>query len=135
MSSNIKVTPDGFEAAVKDILNDYADDVVKDVKQAVELTGKETVQFVHAAISAAGIGGRKYRNSYRVKTLKSTSFETSVVIHSPKYYRIAHLLEHGHTLKIHGRVLGTVRAFPHLAPAEAKAEQLLVRNVEKAIRG
>ena len=126
----MKVTPDNLEAAVAKILEDYADQVAVDVKEAVEQTGKATAQLAQAYASRIGRG--KYAKSIKVKTTQTTTFGTTVTIFSTQY-RIAHLLEHGHVVKSHGRVVGTARAFPHFAPAEQKGEELLMQKVRKAI--
>ena len=126
----MKVTPDNLEAAVAKILEDYADQVAVDVKEAVEQTGKATAQLAQAYASRIGRG--KYAKSIKAKTTQTTTFGTTVTIFSTQY-RIAHLLEHGHVVKSHGRVVGTARAFPHFAPAEQKGEELLMQKVRKAI--
>ncbi len=41
-----------------------------------------------------------------------------------------HLLEFGHALRKGGRT----RAFPHIAPAEEKAAQILEKEVEAALK-
>lgn len=126
----MKVTPENLEAAVAKILEDYADKVAVDVKEAVEQTGKATAQLAQAYASRIGRG--KYAKSIKAKTTQTTTFGTTVTIFSTQY-RIAHLLEHGHVVKSHGRVVGTARAFPHFAPAEQKGEELLMQKVRKAI--
>lgn len=126
----MKVTPENLEAAVAKILEDYADQVAVDVKEAVEQTGKATAQLAQAYASRIGRG--KYAKSIKAKTTQTSSFGTTVTIFSTQY-RIAHLLEHGHVVKSHGRVVGTARAFPHFAPAEQKGEELLMQKVRKAI--
>ncbi len=126
----MKVTPENLEAAVAKILEDYADQVAVDVKEAVEQTGKATAQLAQAYASRIGRG--KYAKSIKAKTTQTTTFGTTVTIFSTQY-RIAHLLEHGHVVKSHGRVVGTARAFPHFAPAEQKGEEILMQKVRKAI--
>lgn len=130
--ANRKVTPENLGAALDEILTDYLDAVVTDTKEAVEATGKMAVETAQAYASRIGRG--RYAKSIKLKTESSTSFGTTVVIYSTQY-RIAHLLEHGHKKVVHGKVLGTTRAFPHFAPAEAMAETTLVHKVEQAAKG
>lgn len=127
-----KVTPEGLEAAVAGILEDYADQVVLDMKDAVEQTGKAAAKV--AQTYASRIGRGKYAKSIKAKITASSSFGTTVTIYSTQY-RIAHLLEHGHVVKAHGKIVGVSRAFPHFAPAEAQAETMLVRKIEQAVKG
>lgn len=130
--ANRKVTPENLGAAIEEILADYADTVVTDMKEAVEATGKMAAQTAQAY--ATRIGRGKYAKSIKSKTESSTSFGTTVVVYSTQY-RIAHLLEHGHIVKAHGRVVGTARAFPHFAPAEAMADAALVKKIEQLVKG
>lgn len=127
-----KVTPEGLEAAVAEILEDYADQVVVDMKDAVKQTGKAAAKVAQAYASQIGRG--RYAKSIKAKVTASNSFGTTVTIHSTQY-RIAHLLEHGHVVKVHGKIVGVSRAFPHFAPAEAKAETMLIRKIEQAVKG
>ena len=130
--SNRKVTPENLGAAIEEILTDYAHEVVTDTKEAVEATGKLAAETAQAYASRIGRG--KYAKSIKSKTESSTSFGTTVVVYSTQY-RIAHLLEHGHVVKVNGKVVGTARAFPHFTPAEVTAETLLIRKIEQLVKG
>lgn len=130
--SSRKVTPENLGAALEEILEDYAKEVVTDTKEAVEATGKMAAETAQAYASRIGRG--RYAKSIKSKTESSNSFGTTVVVYSTQY-RIAHLLEHGHRKVVHGKVLGTTRAFPHFAPAEAMAESTLVRKIEQLVKG
>ena len=130
--STRKISPDQLESAIAEIVEEYTDQVVTDIKDAVEQTGKAAAKVAQAYASRIGRG--KYAKSIKAKTTMTTSFGTTVTIYSTQY-RVAHLLEHGHVVKSHGKVVGTARAFPHFAPAEAQAEQMLVKKVEQAIKG
>ena len=72
----------------------------------------------------------KYKKSWAVKTTKENSNAMEVTVHSRNRYRLAHLLEFGHAKRGGGRT----RAFPHIAPAEAAAAELLEKEVEKALK-
>ena len=128
-----KVDPSNLGDAINDILNDYAETVVKDMKEAVEVTGKMAMETAQAYASRIGRG--KYAKSIKVKTMSSNAFGTSVTVYSTQY-RIAHLLEHGHEVKNRtGEVIGNARAFPHFAMAEAMADETLPKKIEQAIKG
>lgn len=130
--SSRKVTPENLGDAINDILNEYAQTTVKSMKEAVEATGKMAAETAQAYASRIGRG--KYAKSIKVKTESSNSFGTSVVVYSTQY-RIAHLLEHGHVVKKDGKIVGSARAFPHFAMAEAMAESTLVKKIEQAVKG
>ena len=129
-----KIKPGQLGEAIDEILKEYSEKVVDDTKEAVEATGKMTAELARAY--ASGIGRGKYAKSIKSKTTMSTTFGTTVTVFSTQY-KIAHLLEHGHIVKAgkHGKVVGTARAFPHFAPAEAKAESMLEQKVKQAIQG
>ncbi len=127
-----KIKPENLEAAISEILDEYRNEVVVDMKEAVEETGKVTAQIAQSYASRIGRG--KYAKSIKSKTTQTSSFGTTVKVFSTQY-RIAHLLEHGHVVKAHGKVVGGARAFPHFAPAEAKAEELLESKMKRLIGG
>ena len=127
-----KISPDHIGEAINDILNDYTNTVVKDMKEAVEATGKMAAETAQAYASRIGRG--KYAKSIKAKTEASTAFGTTVVIFSTQY-RIAHLLEHGPVVKKNGTVVGTARAFSHFAMAEAMADATLPKKIEQAVQG
>ena len=131
--SNRKVTPENLGDAINDILNEYAETVVTDTKSAVEATGKMAAETAQAYASRIGRG--KYAKSIKAKTTETTRLGVTVTVYSTQY-RIAHLLEHGHVVKTKsGKIVGSARAFPHFAMAEAMAESTLPKKIEQAIKG
>ena len=126
-----RIKPEQLGDVINEILCDYADAVVTSSKEAVEETGKMAAKVAQSYASRIGKG--KYAKSIKSKTTKSDSFGTEVTVYSTQY-RIAHLLEHGHVVKVHGKVVGVARAFPHFAPAEASAETMLEQKIKQAIQ-
>ena len=108
-------------------LQEYADLATDDLKAAVKKAGNEAKKDIQAN---APVKTGKYKGSWTVKTTKETSNAMEVVVHSKNRYQLAHLLEFGHAKRGGGRT----RAFPHIAPAEAKAEELLEKEVERALK-
>ena len=53
----------------------------------------------------------------------------TVTVYSKDRYQIAHLLEHGHAKRGGGRVAGR----EHIAPAEEKGKQELLRKIERGL--
>ena len=108
-------------------LAEYAQLAAEDMKKAVKKAGAEAKKDIQAG---APVKTGAYKKSWTVKTTKNTADAMEVVVHSRNRYQLAHLLEFGHALWKGGRT----RAFPHIAPAEERAAQILEQEVEKALR-
>ncbi len=108
-------------------LKDYAQLAVDDLKTAIKNAG-ETVKDEIERTAPKKTG--KYRKSWAVKKTNETSDSIKVVVHSKTQYRLTHLLENGHAKRGGGRVA----ARPHIAPAEKKGEEQLIREVERKLR-
>ena len=108
-------------------LQEYADLATEDMKAAVKKAGNQAKREVQAG---APVKTGKYKKSWAVKTTKENANAMEVTVHSKNRYQLAHLLEFGHAKRGGGRT----RAFPHIAPAEAAAAELLEKEVEKALK-
>ena len=108
-------------------LQEYADLATEDMKAAVKKAGNNAKSDVQAG---APVKTGKYKKSWAVKTTKETANAMEVTVHSKNRYQLAHLLEFGHAKRGGGRT----RAFPHIAPAEEAAAELLEKEVEKALK-
>ena len=122
-----RVKIDQMAHVIMDGLQEYADLATDDMKAAVKKAGDEAKKDVQAG---APVKSGKYKKSWTVKTTKENANTLEVTVHSRNRYQIAHLLEFGHAKRGGGRV----RAFPHIAPAEQKAAELLEREVERALK-
>lgn len=108
-------------------LQEYADLATEDMKAAVKKAGNKAKSDVQAG---APVDTGRYKKSWTVKTTKENANAMEVTVHSKNRYQLAHLLEFGHAKRGGGRT----RAFPHIAPAEAAAAELLEREVEAALK-
>ena len=122
-----RVKIDQMAHVIMEGLQEYADLATDDMKAAVKKAGDEAKKDVQAG---APVKSGKYKKSWTVKTTKENANTLEVTVHSRNRYQIAHLLEFGHAKRGGGRV----RAFPHIAPAEQKAAELLDREVERALK-
>ena len=122
-----RVRSDQMAHVIMEGLQEYADLATDDMKAAVKKAGNEAKKDIQAN---APVKTGAYKKSWTVKTTKETSNAMEVVVHSKNRYQLAHLLEFGHAKRGGGRT----RAFPHIAPAEQRAAELLEREVEAALK-
>ena len=118
---------DQMSHVIMEGLQEYADLATEDMKAAVKKAGNKAKSDVQAG---APVMTGKYKKSWAVKTTKENANAMEVTVHSRNRYQLAHLLEFGHAKRGGGRT----RAFPHIAPAEAAAAELLEKEVEKALK-
>ncbi len=122
-----RVRIDQMAHVIMEGLQEYADLATDDLKKAVKKAGDEAKKDIqNNAPEKTGA----YKKSWTVKTTKETSNAMEVVVHSKNRYQLAHLLEFGHAKRGGGRT----KAFPHIAPAEQRAAELLEREVEAALK-
>ena len=122
-----RVRIDQMAHVIMEGLQEYADLATDDLKKAVKKAGDEAKKDIQ---NNALVKTGAYKKSWAVKTTKETSNAMEVVVHSRNRYQLAHLLEFGHAKRGGGRT----RAFPHIAPAEQKAAELLEKEVEAALK-
>lgn len=122
-----KTTVDDLADAIMDGLKEYADLATDTVKEAVKDVSKNVKKDIQA--NAPKRTGR-YRKSWTVKKTAESSTSLTMTVHSKDRYQIAHLLEHGHAKRGGGRVAGR----EHIAPAEEKGNQELLRKIERGLR-
>ena len=122
-----RVRIDQMAHVIMEGLQEYADLATDDMKAAVKKAGDEAKKDVQAG---APVKSGKYKKSWTVKTTKENSNSLELTVHSRNRYQLAHLLEFGHAKRNGGRT----RAFPHIAPAAAKAAELLEKEVERALK-
>lgn len=113
--------------AVSECLRDYSVEVFADVKEAVKEVSEECLSEIKEnAPKSSG----KYKKGWRIKTEYDRKNDTRVVIYNKTTYQLTHLLENGHAKAGGGRVEGK----PHIAPAEKRATQKLVKRIEAIVK-
>lgn len=132
MARKIRVKASGLGSAVMEVLTEYTDEVTGKAMPLVEVVAREVAGEVRQNAVSAGIGGTKYKNSFSVKVSRGRLLSTATV-YSPKHYQLTHLLEHGHVLKAHGKIVGRTRPFPHWKKAEAEAEKKIEMAIKKVV--
>ena len=122
------VSVDQMAAAIEEELEKYKDLASDELKKAVKKAGKTAKADIN---ESAPVRTGKYAKSWKSKVTAEDSQRIQVTVYSPSRYMIAHLLENGHAKRGGGRV----RAIPHIKPAEEYAEEVLLKDIEKALGG
>lgn len=123
-----KIKPKDLELTIKAILSNYADDVIPDVKDAVDEVSEEAKDLVK---KRAPKKSGKYRRSIKVKNVYESVTEKRNTIYSQGQYGLTHLLEDGHA-KING---GRTRAFPHWKYGDEYIKEELPKRIKKKLGG
>lgn len=108
-------------------LEEYKNLVTDEMKDACKEAGDLAKKEIKAN---APVKTGKYKKSWTSKKVEETANSVQYIVHSPKRYQIAHLLENGHAKRNGGRT----KAIPHIKPAENKAVEQLEKDIKKAIK-
>lgn len=134
--AKITVGVNGFEDAVRDMLNDYFNDVEDGIKESITDVAIETVEELKA--TSPKKSGTYASGWFITPQGKGKAFPSVVV--SNKNAGLTQLLEHGHPLARkdkNGRkyVYGFSPAKPHIANAERNAIRKLLDRIERVAKG
>lgn len=122
-----------LEQALTEILTDYTQTVTDKCNEATEQLAKYGKEELRHRAEVAGIGGRKYKRSFRWQVLEKSPFGNVYLISSTNY-RLTHLLEHGHRIYSHGKYTGkSTRAFRHWSDVEEELDQKMTEAAVKAV--
>lgn len=132
MASRKTIKPFDLESTIKEILNQYGDDVYEVLGKSVDDVSQEAVQKLHAGGSFGGTGA--YNRDWVADDVPVGRLSKKKIIHNEDHYRLAHLLEKGHVIRNGtGRTFGNAKAYPHIKPVEDWVKSELPRKVEEAI--
>ena len=126
--AKLKIPIDSLSETVMKELNEYADVACDEMKEAVKSSSTLVKNQIKAtAPRATGA----YAKSWSTKNTRETAHSLEVTVYSRNRYQLAHLLEHGHAKRGGGRVA----ARPHIAPAEQRGNEELVKEIESKLKG
>jgi len=110
------------------ILQQFEHGVVTALDEASEEVAEEAVKKLKST-SPVGTGAWKghYAHKWKVKKVGG-----KLVVYNEKY-QLTHLLENGHDVVSHGRVVGHVQGQPHIKPVEEWVQEELPRKLEEMI--
>lgn len=112
----------GITDEINKILKEYTEEVEKGIDLVGENVAKKTVKQLRTT-------SPKNKGSY-AKGWRITKINGKNIIHNKTNYQLTHLLENGHA-KVNG---GRVAARVHIKPAEEKAVNEYIKEVEKVIK-
>ena len=116
-----------FSKAIKDILDEYGDEVREAMSETSEEIAKETVAKMKSSGSFGGSGA--YKKTWS-KSVESKRTNVEMIVHNTKHGQLTHLLEYGHA-KTNG---GRTRAFPHIAPVNDWAQTEFINVLERKLK-
>lgn len=120
------VTVGKLNDAIQEVLNDYGDHVIAEVKDAI----RETAKFVKAEIQRnAPRDTGSYAKDWAIKTGEETKRSLTQIVYSPEHYWLVHLLEWGHATRSGSRVSGR----PHVEPAAESGAKALEDKVKQIL--
>lgn len=115
-----KVTVNNLQDAIKDILDEYNDQIYENLDEITQRIGKKGVEAVKNS-SKEAFNGKTYASGWGM-TVEKNRLYTTVIIHNKKQAGLAHLLEHGHVKANGTGRYGFWNGKEHLLPVE---EQLV----------
>lgn len=121
-----KITADNLGEAIAEILEEYGDEVQKDMDDVVKDIGKAGVKAIKSASGVFG-GTGKYRKGWTSQT-DTERYGSTVTIYN-RTPGLPHLLENGHAKRGGGRVPGKT----HIAPVEQELIKQFEEQIEKAV--
>ena len=124
-----KTPIDKLESAISDILNEYGDEVDKNVGEIAAQMGKKGAQALRKeAKQTFPVGTGEYAKGWKSQ-VNHGRLSTTAIIYN-EHPGLPHLLEHGHvTRNGTGRTYGDVRGREHIEPVDEK----LVKTFEQEV--
>lgn len=123
--SNIKVSVNGFEKAINNILKDYPEDAQDVLEETIPKIGKKAVSELKRT-SPKRTG--KYAKGWKLKEEKGR-LSISATVYNKDRYQLTHLLEKGHANRSGGRTQGK----PHIKPVEEKFVKEAITKIKKGL--
>lgn len=133
MSQSMHISSDALAGVMEDILSQYGSNVTDIMKDEVKKASDEAVKTIQ---SLAPRGSGKYAKSWKIQKMTVSSDGVQATIGASKpYYRLTHLLEHGHYKVLWGKdVGGEVAPRPHIRPGEEAAEKALIEGLSRRLQ-
>lgn len=124
-----------LSATIVQELNAYQKSIINDLSYVVTAVAKDTVEQLKQTSPIGYTGNYAESWAQKIMTKWSAGPASRVVYSQDPQYRKTHLLENGHDVKRDGRVIGYARPRIHIASAESRAEDQLVKQLTKRLGG
>lgn len=113
---------------MEQLFEQYQEGVAEIVEEAVSKASDEAVKTIK---SLAPHGSGDYAKSWKIQSKQMGFWGVKATLGASKpYYRLTHLLEHGHYKVLWGKdVGGEVAPRPHIRPGEEAAEKVLYEEL------
>ena len=118
-----------LEQTLMKVLNEYRDDVIKDVGALTKKFAQKGAQAVKGNAQNQGWGETTGYASGWTSRYETERYSQQGIIYNAKAPGLPHLLEHGHALRNGGRS----RSFPHIAPVEDKISEEYYKAVKNSL--
>lgn len=129
-----KITASQLPDVIKSILEEYADDITRNIPEITERIGKEGVKAVKTEARQKFKTQKKkpyrYAKGWRSYT-EHQRMKTTVIIYNASVPGLPHLLEHGHAKRNGGRVPGKL----HIEPVEKNLIEKYEKVIENELQG
>ena len=122
-----KVTADNLASEIQKILDEYGDDVTKEVAEVTKEVAKKGRAALQSESTAKFKGTGRYARGWTV-TIDAGRLSTAAVIHN-KMPGLPHLLEHGHAKVNGGRVPGR----EHIKPVEDAINETYLNELARRL--
>lgn len=127
----IKIGAIDLTKTVNALFVSYGQDVNEVLYDSMQNVADEAVKELKSVNKFASDGHPtgEYSKSWDKVEQQTSRLAKSVIVYNEEHYRLTHLLENGHALKRGGRIIGSVKAYPHIYPVEQK----VVKDFEKEV--
>lgn len=116
---------------IKEILEEYGQEVQDVVDEAAVETAKETVKDLKQTSPKSKRAGKHYASNWAMKEAKIPGGGINTVVYNKApTYRLTHLLEKGHVVKNQYGTYDRAPAIRHIEPAEERGVENFLRKVE-----
>lgn len=130
--ANNKVSVNNIAISLNKTLAEFREETAVAFKKDVKKAAKFCVQELKAKSPNET---EEYASGWKSRVESESPSRISVVVYNSKKPQITHLLENRH-VKVSPKtkkVLGTVKAYPHIAPARNATEKKLNQDIERDI--